>query len=154
MTDGGVSRLGPGLSGPHRGPQDGRGPGGEVAAEVRVIGVVLVGDRGMLTQPQIDKIKQQAGWGWITAFTKRSNFVYTKIPTLADPRSACASCGLRANPRVGGWRAESCDWEQFRCTWDRLCTSSSSCQRCNEYIHGNILLRSAVPNPHIMNGLV
>jgi transposase len=31
--------------------------------------VVLVGDRGMLTQPQIDKIKQQPGWGWITALT-------------------------------------------------------------------------------------
>jgi transposase len=31
--------------------------------------VVLVGDRGMLTQPQIDKIKQHAGWGWITALT-------------------------------------------------------------------------------------
>jgi Transposase DDE domain len=30
---------------------------------------VLVGDRGMLTQPQIDRIKQQAGWGWITALT-------------------------------------------------------------------------------------
>ena len=29
--------------------------------------VVLVGDRGMLTQPQINKIKQQSGWGWITA---------------------------------------------------------------------------------------
>jgi len=29
--------------------------------------VVLVGDRGMLTQPQIDKIKQHPGWGWITA---------------------------------------------------------------------------------------
>jgi transposase len=31
--------------------------------------VVLVGDRGMLTQPQIDKIKEHAGWGWITALT-------------------------------------------------------------------------------------
>jgi len=31
--------------------------------------VVLVGDRGMLTQPQIDKIKQYPGWGWITALT-------------------------------------------------------------------------------------
>jgi len=31
--------------------------------------VVLVGDRGMLTQPQIDKIKQHPGWGWITALT-------------------------------------------------------------------------------------
>jgi Transposase DDE domain len=31
--------------------------------------VVLVGDRGMLTQPQIDKIKQHSGWGWITALT-------------------------------------------------------------------------------------
>jgi transposase len=29
--------------------------------------VVLVGDRGMLTPPQIDKIKQHPGWGWITA---------------------------------------------------------------------------------------
>jgi transposase len=31
--------------------------------------VVLVGDRGMLTQPQIDKIKKHSGWGWITALT-------------------------------------------------------------------------------------
>jgi transposase len=31
--------------------------------------VVLVGDRGMLTQPQIDKLKQHPGWGWITALT-------------------------------------------------------------------------------------
>jgi transposase len=29
--------------------------------------VVLVGDRGMLTQPQIDKIKHHPGGGWITA---------------------------------------------------------------------------------------
>src|ERR1700752_4172139 len=29
--------------------------------------VVLVGDRGMLTQPQINKIQQHPGWGWITA---------------------------------------------------------------------------------------
>jgi transposase len=31
--------------------------------------VVLVGDRGMLTQPQIDKMKTSAGLGWITALT-------------------------------------------------------------------------------------
>ena len=31
--------------------------------------VVLVGDRGMLTRPQIDKIKEQPGIGWITALT-------------------------------------------------------------------------------------
>lgn len=31
--------------------------------------VVLVGDRGMLTQPQIDKLKQLDGMGWITALT-------------------------------------------------------------------------------------
>ena len=31
--------------------------------------VVLVGDRGMLTQPQIDKMKTHPGWGWITALT-------------------------------------------------------------------------------------
>jgi transposase len=29
--------------------------------------VVLVGDRGMLTQPQIDKLRQHPGMGWITA---------------------------------------------------------------------------------------
>jgi transposase len=29
--------------------------------------VVLVGDRGMLTQPQIEKLKQHPGLGWITA---------------------------------------------------------------------------------------
>src|SRR5580658_5412261 len=29
--------------------------------------VVLVGDRGMLTQPQIDKLQQHPGCGWITA---------------------------------------------------------------------------------------
>src|SRR5215471_10153122 len=31
--------------------------------------VVMVGDRGMLTQPQIDKLKLHAGLGWITALT-------------------------------------------------------------------------------------
>ncbi len=31
--------------------------------------VVLVGDRGMLTQPQIEKMKRQSGLGWITALT-------------------------------------------------------------------------------------
>jgi len=31
--------------------------------------VVLVGDRGMLTQPQIDKLKSYPGIGWITALT-------------------------------------------------------------------------------------
>lgn len=31
--------------------------------------VVLVGDRGMITQPQIDNMKQHPGLGWITALT-------------------------------------------------------------------------------------
>jgi transposase len=31
--------------------------------------VVLVGDRGMLTQPQIDQLRKQPGWGWITALS-------------------------------------------------------------------------------------
>lgn len=31
--------------------------------------VVLVGDRGMLTQPQIEKMKSHGGLGWITALT-------------------------------------------------------------------------------------
>ena len=34
--------------------------------------VVFVGDRGMLTQPQIDKLKQRPGIGWITALTSRA----------------------------------------------------------------------------------
>ena len=37
--------------------------------EFRLSRVVLVGDRGMLTQPQIDKIKKHPGLGWITALT-------------------------------------------------------------------------------------
>jgi transposase len=31
--------------------------------------VVLVGDRGMLTQPQINKLREHPGMGWITALT-------------------------------------------------------------------------------------
>ena len=31
--------------------------------------VVLVGDRGMLTQPQVNKLKRHPGLGWITALT-------------------------------------------------------------------------------------
>ncbi len=31
--------------------------------------MVMVGDCGMLTQPQIDKLKQHPGFGWITALT-------------------------------------------------------------------------------------
>jgi transposase len=31
--------------------------------------VVLVGDRGMLTQPQLDKLQKHPGLGWITALT-------------------------------------------------------------------------------------
>jgi transposase/ribosomal protein L35 len=31
--------------------------------------LVMVGDRGMLTQPQIDKLKEHPGLGWITALT-------------------------------------------------------------------------------------
>ncbi|MGH9880067.1 MAG: IS1634 family transposase, partial [Pyrinomonadaceae bacterium] len=34
--------------------------------------VVMVGDRGMLTQPQIDKIKTNPGLGWISALTSVS----------------------------------------------------------------------------------
>src|SRR5439155_1557241 len=37
--------------------------------QFRLQRVVLVGDRGMLTQPQIDKLKQHPGLGWITALT-------------------------------------------------------------------------------------
>jgi len=44
--------------------------------------VVLVGDRGMLTQPQIDKIKEHAGWGWITALTSIAIRQLADIHTL------------------------------------------------------------------------
>lgn len=37
-----------------------------------LVRLVLVGDRGMLTQPQIDKLKAHPGLGWITALTSVS----------------------------------------------------------------------------------
>ncbi len=37
-----------------------------------LVHLVLVGDRGMLTQPQIDRLKAQPGMGWITALTSVS----------------------------------------------------------------------------------
>ena len=40
--------------------------------------VVLVGDRGMLTSPQIDKLREHPGMGWITALTSGA------IRTLVD----------------------------------------------------------------------
>ena len=46
--------------------------------QFRLQRVVLVGDRGMLTQPQIDKLKQHPGLGWITALTS------TAIRELAE----------------------------------------------------------------------
>lgn len=43
--------------------------------------VVVVGDRGMLTQPQIDKLKEHPGLGWITALTS------VAIRKLVDERA-------------------------------------------------------------------
>src|SRR5947208_14027915 len=43
--------------------------------------VVMVGDRGMLTQPQIDKIKLHPGFGWITALKS------TAIRELVEQRA-------------------------------------------------------------------
>jgi hypothetical protein len=37
-----------------------------------LVRLVLVGDRGMLTQPQIDRLKEQPGLGWISALTSVS----------------------------------------------------------------------------------
>lgn len=37
-----------------------------------LVRLVIVGDRGMLTQPQIDKLKEHPGLGWITALTTAS----------------------------------------------------------------------------------
>ncbi len=37
-----------------------------------LVHLVLVGDRGMLTQPQVDRLKAQPGVGWITALTSVS----------------------------------------------------------------------------------
>jgi hypothetical protein len=41
----------------------------KLRARFQLSRVVLVGDRGMLTQPQIDKMKMHPGLGWITALT-------------------------------------------------------------------------------------
>jgi len=41
----------------------------KLRAQFQLSQVVLVGDRGMLTQPQIDKLKSRPGLGWITALT-------------------------------------------------------------------------------------
>ncbi len=60
--------------------------------------IVLVGDRGMLTQTQIDKLKMQAGLGWVTALRsvslrkllgqgvlQRSLFDETNIAEITSP---------------------------------------------------------------------
>lgn len=44
--------------------------------------VVMVGDRGMLTQPQIDQLKQHPGFGWITALTSTAIRELVKQETL------------------------------------------------------------------------
>ncbi len=44
----------------------------KLRAQFQLSRVVLVGDRGMLTQPQIDNMKQHPGLGWITALTSAS----------------------------------------------------------------------------------
>jgi transposase len=41
----------------------------KLRAEFHLSRVVLVGDRGMLTEPKIEKLKEQPGMGWITALT-------------------------------------------------------------------------------------
>jgi len=41
----------------------------KLRAQFQLSQVVLVGDRGMLTQPQIDQLKSHSGLGWITALT-------------------------------------------------------------------------------------
>src|SRR5262249_56149949 len=41
----------------------------KLGARFQVSRVVLVGDRGMLTQPQMDKLKTHPHMGWITALT-------------------------------------------------------------------------------------
>jgi transposase-like protein len=37
----------------------------------------------------------------------------------------------RASLRGGEWRAGSCGWGRFRCTWDLLCITKSACQDNN-----------------------
>src|SRR5262249_25169192 len=45
------------------------GPEKKLRGRLQLSGVVLVGDRGMLTQPQMDKLKTHPHMGWITALT-------------------------------------------------------------------------------------
>ena len=54
-----------------------------------LVRVVMVGDRGMLTQPQIDKLKQHPGFGWITALTS------TAIRELVSRRPCNYRCWTR-----------------------------------------------------------
>jgi len=44
----------------------------KVRQKFKLSHLVIVGDRGMLTQPQIDKLKAHPGLGWITALTSVS----------------------------------------------------------------------------------
>ena len=50
--------------------------------QFRVQQVVLVGDRGMLTQTQIDKLKQYPGLGWISALRSSAIRDFVRAGTL------------------------------------------------------------------------
>ena len=59
--------AGAGLSRQHRRSQDRPRPGRDADQRFGLSRVVLVGDRGMLTQTQIDVLKKYPGLGWISA---------------------------------------------------------------------------------------
>jgi len=70
--------------------------------------VVMVGDRGMLTQPQINKIKQYPGWGWITAL--KSGAIRSLVQQGALQRSLLDEKNLAeiTSPDYPGERLMAC----------------------------------------------
>ncbi len=63
------------LPGQHGRSDDGaRTRSDKLRQAVRLVAWCMVGDRGMLTQPQIDKLKEHPGLGWITALTTALRF--------------------------------------------------------------------------------
>src|ERR1019366_8837999 len=79
--------------------------------------VVLVGDRGMLTQPQIDKLQKHSGFGWITAL--RSDAIHELVQTGALQLSLLDEKNLAeiTSPDYPGERLVVCHnplWEEER----------------------------------------
>ena len=73
---------------------------------------MLVGDRGMLTQTQIDVLKKHPGWGWISAM--RGGAIAACWPTVTwSEKISCPYAWLRSLPQTSGERLVACYNPQF-----------------------------------------